>query len=156
MRPVPGTGAVQRLKQHNQGATLRVNADDLLIGFRMPRPRGDPDRVIRLHVGLNGYAERAYYEIGRSHGRFSHRDVRLDEDRLRTIQAALRLAHAERPREMFHPDPNRVYRTLEFRDGDQIHGLIAEDDDLSPPPDWPALDAAWMLLEAQFRTDADA
>lgn len=155
MRPVPGTGAVQRLKQHNQGATLRVNEDDLLIGFRNPQPRGGPLRAIRFHVGLNGYAERAYYESGRTHGRFSHRHVRLDEDRLRAIRSALRLAHAERPGDEARPDPNRVYRTLEYRDDGQLYRLVAEDDDVSTPPDWPALDAVWMLLEAQFRANAD-
>lgn len=147
---------MQRLKQHNQGANLRVNEDDLLVGFRTPRPRDGRDRAIRLHVGLDGYAERAYYEIGRPHGRFSHRHVWLDERRLGAIQAALRLAYAERPCEVIHLDPNRVYRTLEFRDGDQVHRLIAEDDDLSPAPDWPALDAVWILLEQQFPADVDA
>jgi hypothetical protein len=149
-------GPVQRLKQHNLGANLRISEGDLLLGFRRPQPHRGTLRVIRLHVELGGYAERAYHEIAPSYSHFSHRSIQLDEARLGAILTALRVAFAEQPRSEIKDNPNGDYRTLEFRDGSRVLRLRTEYTDGSTSSESPALDAAWTLLEEQFPADTDA
>lgn len=147
---------MQRLKQNNLVAKLRLNVDDLLLAFRRPQPYRGTLQFVRIHVELGGYAERAYYEIAASYSRFSHSSVRLSEARLGEILAALRAAFAEQPAADPEDDPNGDYRTLDFRDGGRVFRLWTEYVAGAPHPESPASDAAWALLEEQFPTGADA
>jgi hypothetical protein len=141
---------VQRLKQHNLGARLRLNDSELLIAQGPALPDRATLRRVRMRFELAGYGEWAYHEIGRRFSVFSHRSVELDAARVAEIAAALRAAWLEHPRGETEADPQRQYRTVEFRDGDKVRELRVEYDAGLPRPAAPAFEAAWRLLEQQF------
>jgi hypothetical protein len=147
---------VQRLKQNNIGAQLWMSEETFLLGFRRPQPFRGSLRVIRIHVELGGFAERAYHEIGRASSHFSHRSVQLESPAMERILAALRAAHAEQPDARPGPDPNGDYRTLEYRDGSRQHTICTECDGGRSSPNALMSEAVWALLEGQFPSEPDA
>src|SRR5258708_39512320 len=105
-----GCGTVQRLKQNNLGARLRLNSDEFLVAQGPAFPNRGTVRRVRLRVESSGFAERSYHEIAPAFSVFSHCSAQLDRDRLSVLGDALQAARDELSGAGARPDSRGLLR----------------------------------------------
>jgi hypothetical protein len=144
-----GTRALQRLKQHNIGMSLRLTKDEILVGHGPAFPSRGSLRWVRIRVERSGYAEATYHEIGPQPSVFTHRSTRLDAAQLAQLGDALQAALAEKAMDAGE-DANSVYRTIElWADTCAVRLCVEYVCGLATPPK-PAFEAVWHLLETKL------
>jgi len=103
---------------------------------------------MRLEMG--GHAERSYHEIGPDTSLFDHCSVEYDRSKFAPLAGALRRARAELVNRDAVADPNGTYRTLEYRDDDEVVILRVEYVYGVASPTAPEFEAAWNELLELF------
>ena len=144
---------MQRLKQHNSGAALPLDDNEILsAATTQALPAGGWCHV-RMRLSRDGEAERSVHLYnGQAHSAFHHEQVVAPAAFVAEISEALRAARLEREAVPEQDDDSQaLYRTIVFRDGSaRPTRLAVEYQHGEPVGPATAFEAAWELLAQLF------
>jgi hypothetical protein len=144
---------MQRLKQHNSGAALPLEKDELLsASTTQTLPQGGWCHV-RMRLAINGEAERSVHLYDTStHSAFHHERIVVPPAVVAELSAAVRAAFAEReslPED--EDDSQALYRTITVRESDgELKSLAVQYEYERAVGPAVAFETAWRLLAALF------